>query len=472
MRILFFFLVAGWLGLFVLCLRGKPHTLPEVFSALGGFLPRRFVRKRAGRTRGEMAVTLFPEQDPESAARLYVRFWWGLWYCGLIICCSLCLGAFWYGEQAAQRPQPEISLERPAFGAEDQSVLLEVAAEEGAEVVTDRVQVRIPARAPDAADVERLLDEAEQKVRRYFEARYLHTETWPEDIEEVQIFCTPAEDRWIDAQGTVLWEQIQVPVDTRIQVLLTAYGQERTCLVDLHLDPRQETLQEKTEHMLDRLEQGAYVAEDRVLLPTEDEQGVRYTWNPVQKQRTGPEEYVVLALLLPVLPPALYRHRIRQKAVERRKLIYRSYPDMLNRFMILLGAGMSMMRVWEKMDADYRAKKKKDHKTDPLLEEMLRVENRIRTGYSFAEALRIMAESLKIREIRQFAAILSASWKRGDEHVLLHLQELHDRSWDIRKNQARKASEEADTKLLLPLMMMLIVVIIIVLSPALMTMTV
>ena len=103
---------------------------------------------------------------------------------------------------------------------------------------------------------------------------------------------------------------------------------------------------------------------------------------------------------------------------------------------------------------------------------MLRVENRIRTGYSFAEALRIMAESLKIREIRQFAAILSASWKRGDEHVLLHLQELHDRSWDIRKNQARKASEEADTKLLLPLMMMLIVVIIIVLSPALMTMTV
>ena len=149
MRILFFFLVAGWLGLFVLCLRGKPHTLPEVFSALGGFLPRRFVRKRAGRTRGEMAVTLFPEQDPESAARLYVRFWWGLWYCGLIICCSLCLGAFWYGEQAAQRPQPEISLERPAFGAEDQSVLLEVAAEEGAEVVTDRVQVRIPARAPE-----------------------------------------------------------------------------------------------------------------------------------------------------------------------------------------------------------------------------------------------------------------------------------------------------------------------------------
>ena len=40
----------------------------------------------------------------------------------------------------------------------------------------------------------------------------------------------------------------------------------------------------------------------------------------------------------------------------------------------------------------------------------------------------------------------------------------------MRKRQVRKQSEEADTKLLLPLILMLVVILIIVLSPAMISM--
>jgi len=49
---------------------------------------------------------------------------------------------------------------------------------------------------------------------------------------------------------------------------------------------------------------------------------------------------------------------------------------------------------------------------------------------------------------------------------------LNQEAWDMRKKQVREKTEEADTKLLLPLMLMLIVILIIVLSPAMISMKV
>ncbi len=472
MRIWIGIILCGWCSLLVIWVYRRPKTFPQMMADAGRFLPGRFVRRRSVKVPPEKAAALYADMDPDEAVRSYIRFWWGLWYCSLILAATLCLGAVRL-DQARSIRSKDVSLERPEFGAEDTSIVLELEAEDGKTQIQDKVRIRIPSKTPSEVETERILNTAEGRVRKYFDTEYLKREKWPEDIGSVQVLCFPAETEWIDTQGAILWEDITTSVETKIRVLLTAYGRDKEFEIPLRIDPRQETLDEKVAHMLERMDQGAYVTEDAVTLPTEDRDGVRYTWRPAgQNRQTDPKVYYLWTGLLPFLPVVSYRYRIRQKTLERRKRIYRSYPDMLNQFMILLGSGMSIMKAWEKMDADYREKKKRDHMQDPLFEEMLRAENRMRTGYSFGKAVRIMAENLKVQEIRQFASILAASWKRGDDHVLLHLKDLHDRSWEIRKNQARKASEEADTKLLLPLMMMLIVVIIIVLSPALMTMTV
>ena len=465
-------LLSGWLSLLVMMIWKRPRSFPEILSAAGAYLPKRLVRKSASKMQSEKASVLFSNHEPEKAAKLYVRFWWGLWYCGLIFCGTLCFGAVWLNQQRIVETEI-VSLERPDFGSEDRHVFMEMEAEENGTSITNKVQIRIPAKNPSKAEIQKVLDTTEAQAREYFSTCFLQKEAWPGDMESVQVVCLSEEEQWIDPQGRILWDEILTPVDAAVHVMLTAYGEEREFEVVVRIDPRQETLEEKTSHMLDRLDQGEYVTETAVSLPTEDGNGVTFTWAPVdQRVKTDPAAYYVWLGLLPLLPILLYQYRIRQKTIERRKKVYRTYPDMLNQFMILLGAGMSITKAWEKMDSDYRSKKKRNHIQDPLYEEMLRAENRMRTGYSFAEAVRLMAEALKIREIKQFASILTASWKRGDDHVLVHLKDLHDRSWEIRKNQARKASEEADTKLLLPLMMMLIVVIIIVLSPALMTMTI
>ena len=86
------------------------------------------------------------------------------------------------------------------------------------------------------------------------------------------------------------------------------------------------------------------------------------------------------------------------------------------------------------------------------------------------EALEAFSARIPLREIRRFVSLLIQNLKRGDEYLLVRLREMSEEAWETRKKQVREKSEEADTKLLLPLMMMLVVVLIIVLSPALITM--
>ena len=135
-----------------------------------------------------------------------------------------------------------------------------------------------------------------------------------------------------------------------------------------------------------------------------------------------------------------------------------------------MGAGMSITKAWIRITDDYMDYKRRYKQEEPLYEEMLYASLRLKNGYSMNEVIRVFSQRNTIRELQQFCTILQTGWKRGDTHVLVHLKELHDRSWELRKRTARKLSEEADTKLLLPLMLMLMVVMIIVLAPAMMTM--
>ena len=64
---------------------------------------------------------------------------------------------------------------------------------------------------------------------------------------------------------------------------------------------------------------------------------------------------------------------------------------------------------------------------------------------------------------------MNQNLRRGDENLLLRLNELTEEVWEKRKKEVREKTEEADTKLLIPLMMMLAVILIIVLAPCMMT---
>lgn len=148
-----------------------------------------------------------------------------------------------------------------------------------------------------------------------------------------------------------------------------------------------------------------------------------------------------------------------------------AYPEVINRFVILLGAGLSTQRAWTKITDDYLEKRKGLEGTiQPIYEEMQIASLQMQNGTSPKEALEQFAARVKVKEIRQFISVLSQNLKRGDEFIITHLRELNTQAWELRKKYVQEKSEEVDSKLLIPMMLMLVVILIVVLAPAIMTM--
>jgi tight adherence protein C len=93
----------------------------------------------------------------------------------------------------------------------------------------------------------------------------------------------------------------------------------------------------------------------------------------------------------------------------------------------------------------------------------------MQNGLSFAETLREFGERSHVKEMRKFANLMLSDRKRGDAKLLEYLREMNEEAWEQKKKIVKEKTEEADTRLVLPLMMMLIVILVVVLAPAIMT---
>ena len=83
---------------------------------------------------------------------------------------------------------------------------------------------------------------------------------------------------------------------------------------------------------------------------------------------------------------------------------------------------------------------------------------------------RIWGMRSELKEYKKLALLLEQNRRQGSEKLVQQLEEENLLAYEMRKNQARKAGEEASVKLLFPMLGMLGIVIAILLLPAMMTM--
>ncbi len=397
----------------------------------------------------------------------------GLWILLTILCGGFVLAAFAVPQPQTAETGLDALLRRPAYGEADQNMTLEVEARQNDQSLERTITVVIPDKDPEPAQIQNLLTEAQNYVQAYFRDYAEKDGNWPTRYQEATIICTSLDKDLIDPAGRILWEAVKEQETARIQVVISAFGQTRTQIVTCLLDPREYTLEEQIDRVASELEKGTYLTQEGLELPSGNDRNTTFLWRkPRQEDHSRLLFAILLVGVMPILVVLARSQRSRTEQKKRQAMIGRRCPDMLNKIMILLGSGMSLVRAWETITGDYLEQQTHDRVKEPLYEEMLLAQNRFHNGISFSDAIKEFADRSQVKEIRQFVSILQTSWKRGDEHVLTHLRELHDRSWETRRNETRKMSEEADTKLLMPLMMMLVVVMIIVLTPAMMTMTI
>lgn len=159
-----------------------------------------------------------------------------------------------------------------------------------------------------------------------------------------------------------------------------------------------------------------------------------------------------------------------QKVHKRKLQLAIDYPEIINKFTLLLGAGMTISGAWEKIVNEYEQKKKNygvSHRF--AYDEMIITCNELKVGVSEEKAIEGFGRRIKLLPYLKFSSLIAQNMKKGNQD-LLHLLELEAMSaFEERKELAKRLGEEAGTKLLAPMMIMLVIVLAIIMIPAFMT---
>lgn len=152
------------------------------------------------------------------------------------------------------------------------------------------------------------------------------------------------------------------------------------------------------------------------------------------------------------------------KIEDRREKIRMEFPEFVNKLLLLVNAGMTISKAWEKIVTE-------NHSKSPLYDELNVSLADIRAGKPETVAYEDFARRCKIKEIIKVVSIIILNLKKGGAEIVPSLKAQSDECWEMRRAVARRLGEKASSKLLLPMAIMLIGIILIVATPAVLALT-
>jgi len=155
--------------------------------------------------------------------------------------------------------------------------------------------------------------------------------------------------------------------------------------------------------------------------------------------------------------------KLKSKVKKRRLEMQLEFPDFINKLTLLLNAGLTMSKAWEKISVDC-------DKEGDFYAEVDKTIFEIKSGKNEAEAFSQFAKRAKTPEISRLMSTIVQNTKRGGNSLVLSLRLQSNECWEMRKNAIKRLGEEASTKLLFPMMIMFFAIIIIVVTPAIISM--
>ncbi len=150
--------------------------------------------------------------------------------------------------------------------------------------------------------------------------------------------------------------------------------------------------------------------------------------------------------------------------MKRYEQLLMDYPGLIMKFTLLVQAGMTVRKAFQKIAMDYR--KKHPQKERYAYEEVMAACYEMDSGMSEAEAYRRFGERCGQVKYKTFATLLIQNLQKGSRNLSDMLEKESMEAWDERKRKARVLGEAAATKLLLPMVLMLLVVMAIIMVPA------
>ena len=135
-----------------------------------------------------------------------------------------------------------------------------------------------------------------------------------------------------------------------------------------------------------------------------------------------------------------------------------------------LGAGMTLSGAWERIVLNYQRQLER-HQTQKLevYEQMLLSYREMQDGVGELKVYERFGERCGTPQYRKLTMLIIQNLRKGSDGLTKTLEKEVAEAFALRKNQAKKAGEEAGTKILVPMVLMLCIVMIIILVPAFLT---
>ncbi|MCX4317178.1 MAG: hypothetical protein OSJ52_11165 [Lachnospiraceae bacterium] len=397
---------------------------------------------------------------------------------GVLLAALLLLSLFlWLGRKGEEEVR---EVARPKVGKRKQEVELEVRIGEKGENWSWKGAVA--ARVYSVAELEERLAAAERYIREQLPRE---GETLDQVIsglnlieevpaEDVKVSWSWKEKELLDRRGNVVQDNLSEETIVLLKAEIRCQDLAEWMEIPVCLTPESfsDTQQRQRELEQELTTLAAKEQEtDSWRLPEEWE-GI-----PLYFTRSEESSYWLLPLLLAgalLLKQAHEKEEERKREEKRKEEMLLQYPDLVSKFVVLMGAGMNLASVWQRVAAEYerRIEKEKDIKKrrEALYEEVRLTALELQNGGQERAAYEAFGKRAGLPACQRFSSILTQNLRMGSERVLEQLEYEATQAIEERKAQARRRGEEMGTKLLLPMMLQLLLILVMVMIPAFISM--
>lgn len=193
----------------------------------------------------------------------------------------------------------------------------------------------------------------------------------------------------------------------------------------------------------------------------------KYHLNWSEKDEGSENTLLLLGVIAAVLVWLTADKELEKQMKKRKEQMLLDYPEIMNKFTLLINAGMTVNKAFNKIAEDYANKLLKSHvKKRYAYEEMLITCNELKLGLPESIAYEQYGRRTGLIPYIKFGALISQNLKKGNRGFTDLLMKEAIEAFEDRKEIAKRLGEEASTKLLLPMMGMLIIIFLIIMLPA------
>lgn len=278
------------------------------------------------------------------------------------------------------------------------------------------------------------------------------------------------DEDYIKEDGTLIAAAIPGEgADTEVSVNAMCRNWKKTFTYALHLMPVEVTKEQQIGKQVKSAVKDALKSQDTEAVVTLPEQigDMQIQYKEKEEKSYG---LVLVMLLICGCMPFVLREKQKKKLVAREEQMMADHPGIVNKIMLLLGAGLTFRKCVERLTAEYEREKKQGGEVRYAYEELCIMNQEMRDGISEGQAMERFGKRCRLLPYIRFSTVITQNLKKGAEGILDILEQESMEALEQRKERVLQMGEKAGTKLLFPMMIMLGLVMGIIMIPAFMTM--